>query len=547
MKRRISAHTHGLLLAAFFFSLVSPARSTCAEKGTLTITANDQESGEPAVTRIELYQGPVPPGDLYSRFPVKAGQRTARRRPAGKPVVIRRAASAGVGIVLDRQLDATLADGAYSFRAVRGPEYRIVSGNFSLEETSLDQHGIELPRMVDMLQLGWTSGDCFVPPAKSSLPLRMVSEDLHLAATSETSPRLLNQERIPGRSVKDPLIHDPLWIERGVQQYGGLCFYGLPADDPEASESDQTPKPLPVQRIVSIRDGGRVAIENPFAWQLPVWLASDRIDGMFVLGDWLQLDKRIRKVPDGRPRGNQRFDADTALGHWAEQVYQHVLECGIEMPPLAGCGSEGQSTPVGYNRLYVGIPKPNYDQTDQEVIRVSTPELWWSSAWRGNSVATNGPLLRPMINGMAPGHHFEFTGSDKQELTVELSLTVRDPVDYLEVIHNGRVHYTAKLDEFAKQKGRIPPLLVGRSGWVLVRVVTLFRDHYRAAISAPWYIRFNDQPRVSSRSVRFFQDWLSEYEERLRRLPAEELAPHVPFVKAARKFWSAKATSINAS
>jgi hypothetical protein len=56
-------------------------------------------------------------------------------------------------------------------------------------------------------------------------------------------------------------------------------------------------------------------------------------------------------------------------------------------------------------------------------------------------------------------------------------------------------------DEFAEAGGMIPELKIEQSGWVLVRVVTLHEDHFRAAISAPWYIRFDDTPRISRRAA----------------------------------------------
>ena len=71
-----------------------------------------------------------------------------------------------------------------------------------------------------------------------------------------------------------------------------------------------------------------------------------------------------------------------------------------------------------------------------------------------------------------------------------------------------------------------------------IRVVTLFEDHFRAAMSAPWYIDFDSKPRVTAAGVEFFREWLREYEERLKRLPPEQLKKHIPFVRAARSFWT---------
>jgi len=174
---------------------------------------------------------------------------------------------------------------------------------------------------------------------------------------------------------------------------------------------------------------------------------------------------------------------------------------------------------------------------------VQSPEHWWRAAWRGQSVATNGPLLRPKLGGEIPGHVFEAQTGEVLELHPELMLTVRDPVEYLEVIHNGRVHYSARLDEYAKAGGVIPPLHIKESSWVTMRVVTLYEDHFRAAMSAPWYIDFDSKPRVTSEGVAFFQRWLADYEQRLKRLPPAELKRHVPFVRAARAFWAKQAAA----
>jgi hypothetical protein len=130
-------------------------------EGLLTIIARDEAGGEPTITRLELTRAESP----------------------GRMMPLRKAVPAGIGFVLDRQLELAVPEAAYQFRMIRGPEYRIVSGNFAIEKTSLDSHKVDLPRMIHMLEKGWTSGDCCVAASNISLPLRMASEDLHLAAS----------------------------------------------------------------------------------------------------------------------------------------------------------------------------------------------------------------------------------------------------------------------------------------------------------------------------------------------------------------------------
>ena len=506
-----------------------------AAGGTLTIHAESESTREPVVTRLEL----------------------RRDSPDGRLLNPRRSVPAGVGVVLDRSLDLTLADGDYFFRAVRGPEYRIVSGRFTLQRDSLDEHTVPLPRMVEMRSEGWTSGDCLVPPSRGNLPLRMAAEDLHLASTCGPA----DDGPTPGRGPEEPLRHDPIWIVENAEPLGGLVFYRTPSAAGE-KHSDRGDA-LPVEVLASIDPDSpdtRVAVENPFAWPLPVWLASRRVGGFFVFGDWLRLDRGVLRVADGREPPGLRHRDGRALGFMAEEIYWKLLDAGFRIPPLAGSGSDGSTTPVGYNRLYVAddhakptAGDPDFDSSgfdepglgrdagrDSETspAGVTDADTWWRGAWRGQSVATNGPLLRPRLGGRLPGHRFVARDGERLELQVELSLSVRDPVRYLEVIHNGRVHYSARLDEFAAAGGVIPKLVAEESGWVLVRVVTEFPDHFRAAISAPWYIEFDGRPRVTPEAVAFFQSWLRDYERRLAAQSPEQIARHAPYIRAARAFWA---------
>jgi hypothetical protein len=497
-----------------FCALLFTNQESGAAGGSLMVKVVDKASAEPLITRAEISRADAP----------------------GKLLTIRKSVPAGIGVVLDRSLELSLPESSYQFRMIRGPEYRIVNGNFSLERTSLDEHQVELTRMVEMLDKGWTSGDCCVPASRYSLPLRMASEDLHLAAVLGH----VDARPIPGRDKDHPPENEPSWIAEDARHHGGLLFYGPPLHETDESR-------LPVERLVDAArdDEVRVAIENPFAWPLPVWLASGQIDGLFLLGDWLRLDRKVMKVSEGRSPEGPTMGDGRGVGRWAERIYWNLLEAGLRIPPLAGGGDQSGSTPVGYNRLYVADPLEDYQRDGKlEARRVQTSQRWWRAAWRGQSVATNGPLLRPTLGGEIPGHLFQASSGEVLQLQPELTLTVRDPVEYLEVVHNGRVHYSARLDEFAKAGGVMPPLQIKESGWVTMRVVTLYEDHFRAAMSAPWYIEFDGQPRVTAEAVSFFRRWLDEYEQRLKRLPPQELARHVPFVRAARAFWAKRASAL---
>lgn len=520
--------------------------------GSLTVTIAEEETGEPTIARFEMHRVDAP----------------------NKTLPIRRTVPAGIGVILDRELLLEMPEANYQFRLTRGPEYRMISGTFALEKSSLDSHRVELPRMANMLEEGWISGDCATPASDASLPLRMASEDLHVVASIGHLPA----KPIAGRNDEDPILHTPTWIRSDLVISDGLAFYGIAAPDvhetsdeskdelaaAEASANssatrrslnaqlpslsnppvavDQTPGDLlPIERILEMDQipGAQIAVENPFAWPLPVWLASERVDGIFVMSDWLRLDRQVKTVPQSRPPIGPSMGDGRTLGRWAERIYWHLLEAGFRMPPLAGTGDQCGKTPVGYNRLYVAVDDQSQeDDHPLHVERAKSEQAWWNAAWEGKSIVTNGPMLRPKLAGRIPGHLFTARVGEKLTLQPELNLSVRDPVEYLEVIHNGEVHYSARLDEFAKAGGIIPAIEATESGWVIIRVATLHEEHFRAALSAPWYIEFDSQPRINERSVAFFQEWQAAYESRLKQLSSQEIQRHAPFVIASREFWN---------
>lgn len=495
----------------FVLATLFASNTLFAAGGLLVVTTEDETSAQPIVSRMELYRG------------------------NGTAQIVRTAAGAGRGTVIAESVELSLPDGAYQFRLQRGPEYRIVSGNFTLERTSKDDRTVLLPRMVEMKNEGWLSCDMAVPPKTNDLRLRMFAEDLHLAAIVGEEAAPLMPQAIPENL--EP--YKPTWVATGLKPTNDddLVFYPPADSDVEWPVIQGETSSQMIERLAA-GDAVRVAVLNPFAWELPVWLASEQIDGVFVLGDWLREDKRVEKIVAGRPPRRIGFEGPRGPGRYAEFIYWQILEAGLRPVPLAGTGTKkGQSatTPIGYNRVYVTGKQSDEDESSRQELSSTADFL--AAAWAGQSIVTNGPMLRPTLGGFPPGHSFQASAGETLDLSMELKLAVRDEVEYMEIVHNGRVFHCARLDEFAAAGGRLPVLHVEESGWVMVRVVTQHEDHFRMATSAPWYIDFNSQSRISQKAVEFFLTWLVDCEARLKQLPAETIAKHVPSVSAARTFW----------
>jgi hypothetical protein len=502
------------IFAALCTALCTAQPVAKAAGGVLTLATRDDVTQQPVPARLEL------------------------RNDAGRKPAVRRATATGPGVVLNRSLDLAVPEGQYRFRLVRGPEYRIVSGDFTMQRSAADERLVTLSRMVDMKSHGYFSGDMAVPDPGGNLPLRMAAEDLHVGAVLDRQKEKDLSSVAQKFAAEEPQL-GPIWLGQSIARSEDVLFYSASGSLPSDGVASASLAALEPDSLV------RVAVANPFAWQLPVWLASERINGIFVLGDWLREGTRVERIANGRPATDIGYRGLQGPGRYAESIYWQLLEAGFEVAPLAGTGPASSGSAVGYNRVYAIGPSRDPDD-ERQVAAITSEELWYDAVWAGRSMITNGPLLRPTLGGQAPGHRFEAHQGEVLEMSVELHLAVRDPVDYLEVIHNGEVFYSARLDEFAEAGGMIPPLKIDRSGWVMVRVVTGYEEHFRAAMSAPWYIHFDQTPRVSRKAVEYFGNWLADCETELKKLPAARLAPHIEPVKTARAFWNRRLQAANA-
>src|SRR5204862_2673868 len=97
----------------------------------------------------------------------------------------------------------------------------------------------------------------------------------------------------------------------------------------------------------------------------------------------------------GRPRDKKQFPDPQGNGYWTQEIYYHILNCGLRLPPSAGSASGVLANPVGYNRVYVHL--------DGDL----THAKWWEGLKAGRVFVSNGPLLRCRANGELPGHIFK--------------------------------------------------------------------------------------------------------------------------------------------
>src|SRR5262249_42713342 len=162
-------------------------------------------------------------------------------------------------------------------------------------------------------------------------------------------------------------------------------------------------------------------MEKPFWWDVPMWIANDIGHTIGIANNHQHRSGMMDNEAWGRARDRAAFPGPAGNGLWTQQIYYHVLNCGLRLPPSAGSASGVLPNPVGYNRAYVCI--------EGEL----TYEKWCEGLRAGRSFVSNGPLLRARANGQWPG--YVFSADRPISVQLEARLDSRDPIDRVELVH----------------------------------------------------------------------------------------------------------------
>jgi len=498
-------------LSAFLAAsgLDSPVK---AGDGQLALTVVDKATGQPVACRMHL------------------------KSAAGRPRLPKKVPSWDDHFVVPGQIALKLPTGAYTFEIERGPEYRVVTGHFTINNFADDSKQVELTRGADMAAEGWWSGDLDVRRAPKDIELLMQAEDLHVvplitwgnepSASSGSPPK-----EVLLRFDENRFCH--LMAGEHVRPGTTLLYFNLPA--PLKLGSPKAEYPPIVKYLERVRQQPEAWVEasKPFWWDVPMLVALSQLDSIQVAHGHLGRTRSIPDEADGKPRDLKRYPGVMGNALWSQEVYFHLLNCGLRIPPTAGSGSGATPNPVGYNRLYVYV--------DGDI----SYEKWWEGLRAGRVTITNGPLMRPMVNGQPPGHVFQLAKGRTEELEIALTLSLREPVRYLEVIKDGRVAEEISFDDY-RQSGKLPKIRVDSSGWFCLRVVAEEAKTYRFAMSGPYYVESGYQRRISKRSAQFFVDWVTERARRIQLDDPDERREVLDYYRRARDFWQDLVNKANA-
>jgi len=499
-----------LFLAVLSEPALQPAR---AASGQLELTVVDRRTKQPIACRMHLRNAKGRP-----------------HRPSKVPFWHDHFVFAGT-------ITLKLPLGEYSFEMERGPEYVERTGRFTINRFADDRKEVDMLRFVDMSSYGWWSGDVDVRRPAEDIELLMLADDLHVAPVVTWWD---DQDDWHGKPPREGLLvrfdRDRFYhLMAGAHDRAGgtFLYFNLPAPlKLDAASREYPPPPVYLDRARE-HAGAWVDLTRPFWWDLPMLVAHDQVDSIQILHGDLCRDRVIQDDAGGKPRDKALYPGVQGTGRWSQAIYFHLLNCGLRIPPTAGSSSGLSPNPVGYNRVYVHV--------DGEF----TYEKWWEGLRAGRVVVTNGPLLRPTVEGHLPGHVFRREQGQKLDLEIGLTLSTREPISYIELVKNGKVEHSIRFDEYAKS-GRLPGLTFERSGWFLVRTVTDLGKTHRLAMTGPYYVQIGYEPRISRSSAQFFLDWVYERARQIKLDDPDQQRAVLDYHRAARDFWQDRVSRANA-
>ncbi|HUE75069.1 MAG TPA: CehA/McbA family metallohydrolase, partial [Pirellulaceae bacterium] len=439
----------------------------------------------------------------------------------------------------DGKIILELSPGLYEFEIEHGPEYRQMFGRFEIKRGDADSKEIELSRFVDMKKEGWWSGDLHVHRPVKDIEQLMRAEDLHIAPVitwwndKSEWDKSKPPEKLLVESAGNRFYH--LMAGEDEREGGALLFFNLDKPLPIQGSSREYPSALKfVEQARAASPDVHIDCEKPFWWDLPLWIASGKVHSVGLANNHMQRDGMYPGEAWGKPRDKKIYPDPDGNGRWSQKIYYELLNAGIRIPPSAGSASGVLPNPVGYNRVYVHCGEElSWDK-------------WWEGLRAGRVVVTNGPLITPKVNGELPGHVFRGNAGQSVELQIALNLSTRDKIEYLEVIKDGKTAHEVRLDQWAANGGKLPPVTFDKSGWLLIRAISTNPKTFRFASTGPYYVEIDQQPRISKAAAQFFYDWVIERARRIKLTDEKQKAEVLEFHRQARDFWKKRVDQANA-
>ncbi len=285
--------------------------------------------------------------------------------------------------IIPDKVDLNLEPGDYTFEFDRGPEFELETRKFRVSAKPNGDFLISLKRITNMAAAGWWSGELHVHRDVKDIELLMQAEDLHIAPviTWWNDRNLWKDHPLP----KNPLVKFDenrfyhLMAGEDEREGGALMYFNLPQPLEIIGATREYPSPMAFLQAARKHPDVWIDIEKPFWWDVPIWLASGKVDSIGLANNHMCRSQMYESEAWGKPRDAKRLPPPLGNGIVDAGIVLQSLDSGLRIPPPLGAPSGVLPNPVGYNRVYV--------QLDGDL----TYEKWWEGLRAGRSFLDEWP------------------------------------------------------------------------------------------------------------------------------------------------------------
>jgi len=313
-----------------------------------------------------------------------------------------------------------------------------------------------------------------------------------------------DEESKPGAQiVRGQEFHTSYWGHRGLLNMKDSIFLPGYAGYPNTAASSLFPMNADVYDLAH-KKGALVGAVHPFD-SLPDPFAQPAQ----TITDELPVDAALGKLDYMEIVGfsNHQATAD---------VWYKLLNLGYRIP--AGAGTDAMANfaslrgPVGMNRVYAKVPRGEV-----------SVEVWLESLKAGRTFASNGPLLDFSLGDQGIGGELKF-GAPQEAIPFTAKLRSIVPVDHLEIVCNGRVAQSLKLEGARDTADVFGTLPLRESGWCVLRASSdkaeyPVLDNYVYATTSPIYVTIAGKTPQSPEDAKYFVAWITRTIEITSKYP----------------------------
>ena len=201
--------------------------------------------------------------------------------------------------------------------------------------------------------------------------------------------------------------------------------------------------------------------------------------------------------------GDSNTPEGDGLFHRTNNLYYRLLNCGFPLGVSGGSAIGVMPVPTGFNRVYARI--------EGEL----TAQKMWTAIKAGRTFATTGPMLTMTVNGRSMGDTIELKSQDQDDLRIEAHLRSIEPIEAVQIIHNGLVVSSTDL------RKKIPSpfldlrldhkLSPDQGGWVAARAIYRNANNsLRQAHTSPIYVKVDGSNYLNAEDLRYMLKWIDQ-------------------------------------